>query len=782
MPPPLDLVNVPAEDLLNSTRAEDARRARRTIIFKDHEGGDVSSIFLMPVKKLGPDWKTLSSLPYQVYLLDDAVEGADMQVLDQFCAVMYNLLRNSSTFHEKIRFDVYQTPREDYLACVEHQRREIDWRNRNGIWPRLVSTWSTNPEGGSDRGFIFVIDSVEIVKQGISLVYFDPDEYHDPIKRRRVWHLAGYGGDFDLVRAIRVRTTPSLTRFLRRAERCAGIDYRGTNLRFTDGGSATQAERSAGMECLSPTNFRFTDVGSSSRALSTALEPATHDYAEYGEDEDEEPLFLEQQNGVDEVADDISEDGNLQPHGRPQVVDRFRCNELTTVPEPGAKRYRTKTYEDSQSRCTVSVWDSALSTTRPPFSMTLYCGSAATFSAKSLFGCLNKGLISMEPWTLDVKRGFDSLSQAHVHQRLEASRRDSSRVSHRRSCMRMLVRKIVAGRLPLELCNVIEENLIFPVIPDYACSQIRPFHNLLLYFAPKSAVPSLSQGPLLVFSTPSRLLSASGEDTFISSGVEGRPGLRGPDTEELRVKHLRFWHRVADEIHTIASLCASEDNVSPQHEVIPSATISIDPPLWYSKSGDLDDSNLVTLHVNSPQTLTLHMHRLFSHHIFFEGLQLVDLTADHVLPQLPLQPDGRQTLRHDDSWSTSASLGLSNLHDGDSWSTSTSLDLSFRARVESRLRRLEVLEPGQTFQWPWICTHYLRARKNRGELIDGHRYAFRANPNVPLKVVRWTYGKPGALERMCDRPPMPVSLEHEVTFTIRQNIDSSGNSQLCSVT
>ncbi|KAI7332653.1 hypothetical protein KC315_g4561 [Hortaea werneckii] len=779
---PQDLVNVPAEDLLNANRAEDARRARRTILVKDHEGGDVSCIFLMPVKKLSPDFKTLPRLPYQVYLLDDAVEGSDMQVLDQFCAVMYHLLRNSSGFHEKIHFDVYQTPREDHLACVEHQRREIDWRNRNGIWPRLVSTWSADHDDGGDRGFIFVIDSADLVRHGISSVYFDPDEYHDPIKRRSVWHLAGYRGDFDLVRAIRIRTTPSLKRLLCKAERRAGIDHRGTNLRFTDGGSASRAERSAGMECLSPTTFRFTDVGSSSRALSPALEAASHDYAEYGEDEDEELLFLEQQNGVDAMADDISDDANLQPDGRPQIIDRFRCNELRTVPGPDAKGYGTETYEDSQSQCTVSVWDSTVSATRPPSSITLYCGSAATFSAESLFRCLNKGLISMEPWTLDVKRGFDSLSQAHVHQRREASRRNSSRVSHRRSCMRMLVRKIVAGTLPLELCDVIEEKLIFPVIPDYACSRIRPFHSLLLYLAPKSSVRSLSQGPLLVFSNLSRLLSASGVDNFIFSGAEGRPGLLTPDTEELRVKHLRFWHRVANEIHTIASLCAAMDYVSPQHEFIPSATISIDPPLWHSKRRSLDDSNLVTLRVDSPQTLTLHTHELFSHDLFFEALQLVDLTADHVLPQLPMEYHDRQTLRHDDSWSTSASLGLSNLHHDDSWPTSVSLGLSTRARIESRLRRLEVLEPGQSFQWPWICDQYLSARERRGELIDGHRYAFRANPNVPLKVVRWTYGKPGALERMCGRPPMPVSLEHEVTFTIRQNIDSSGDSQLCSVT
>ncbi|KAI7187667.1 hypothetical protein KC363_g5884 [Hortaea werneckii] len=692
---------------------------------------------------------------------------------------MYRLLRGSSIWHEKIVFDIYQTPRKDYLACVEHQRMEIDWRNRNGIWPRLISTWSADPEDGGDRGFILVIDSVDIAKHGISLVYFDPDEYHDPIKRRRVWHLAGYGGDFDLVRAIRIRTMPSLTRFLRRAEQRAGIDHRGPNLRYTDGGSASRAERRAGLERLSPTNFRFTDVGSH-RALAPALEATTYGYAEYGEDEDEELLFLRQQNAVSEMADS-SEDGDLQPNGQPQIIDRFRCNELRTMPGLAAKRYRTEAYEDSQLQCTVSVWDSTISATRPPFSMTLYCGSAATFSAESLFGCLNKGLVSVEPWTLDVKRGFDSLSQAHVHQRREASRRSSSRVLHRRSCMRMLVRKVASERLPLELCDVIQEKLIFPVIPDYACSQLRPFHNLLLYFAPKSSVRSLSQGPLLVFSNPSRLLAASSADCITTSGAPQRPGLLGPDTEELRVKHLRFWHRVADEIHTLASLCATVDSVFPQHEFIPSATISIDPPLWDSGTLNSVDSNLVTLRVNSSQTLTLHTHELFSHDLFSEALQLVDLTADRVLPQMPFVQDTRQTLRHDDSWSTSAGLGLSTLSHGENLSTSASLGLSIAAHFDSRFRRIQALEPGQSFQWPWNCESYLSSRKHRRELIDGHRYALRANPNVPLKVVWWTYGKPGAMERVCGRPPIPVSLEHEVTFTIHKDIDSSGWSRLYAV-
>ncbi|KAI7348025.1 hypothetical protein KC320_g6878 [Hortaea werneckii] len=658
---------------------------------------------------------SIPTLPYQVYITNAALEGSDVPALDQFCAAIHDLHHSSLASHPHRRFDIYQTSQENSLACVEHQRKEVQWRNGNGIWPPLVSTWSTSDRGG-DRGFILVIDSVDIVKHGISLLCFDPDEYHDPIKRRRVWHLSGDEGDFDLVRGIKIRNKLSLIDWLRHIER-------------------------------NPWSGRR-----SSRVQPPAVGAAPYDHAEDGESEDDELLNLEQQGGgaVDEFADDSSEDEVPQPNGRPRIIDRFRLDELWTSPGLGTKRYGIETYEDSQSQFTVSVWDSTLSATRPHFSVTLYCGSAATFSAEALFRCLNKGLIRKQPWTLDVKRGFDSLPQAHLHHGREASRRASSRLSHRSSCIRMLVRNIVAGRLPVELCDTIEEMLTLPTIPDYACSRLRPFHDFMLYFAPKPSVRSLSQGPVLVFSNPSRLLSANGVEGF-TYNANYRHGVQAPDTENLRVRNLRFWHRIADEIHTLASLCATENSGSPQLECTPSATISIDSPLWRGTGTHFDEFTLVTLRVKSPRTLTLHTHGLFSHDLFFEALQLVDLTTDRVLPQHPHEDSDRRILSHDDSWSTSASLGLSNHPD-----------------VHSRLRRLEVLEPKQSVQWRWNSSTYWELRRGRGELIDGHQYALRANPDVLLKAVRWTYGKPGALEEICGRPPMPVSLESEVKFTIHK--------------
>ncbi|KAI7476912.1 hypothetical protein KC351_g9177 [Hortaea werneckii] len=704
------------EYLFNVTRVEDARRDRHITVVKDHEGGDVSLTRFTIGKKTRLRRDSMPDLPYQVYITNAALEGSDVPALDQFCAAMYDIYHGDPHIYSHPRFDIYQTPQENSLACVEHQRKELEWRNRNSIEPRLISTWSTSDRDG-DRGLILVIDSVDIVKHGISLVCFDPDEYHDPIKRRRVWHLPGDEGDFDLVRGVKIRFKLSLIDWLRHSERNAFRDGRG-----------------------------------SSRALHPAIRAALYDHTEDGEDEDDELLNLQEEFGgaVDEIADYSSEDEVLQPNGRPRIVDRFRLNELRALPGLGAKRYGIETYDDSQSQFTVSVWDSTLSATRPHFSVTLYCGSAATFSAEALFRCLNKGLIRKQPWTLDVKRGFDSLPKAHLHHGREASRRASSRLSRRSSCIRMLVRNIVAGKLPVELCDTIEGMLILPTIPDYACSRIRPFHDLMLYFAPKPSVRSLSQGPVLVFSNPSQLLSANGMEGS-TYNANYRQRVQAPDTEELRVRNLRFWHRIADEIHTLASLCATEDSLSPQLEHTPSATISIDSPLWRGTRTHFDEFTLVTLRVKSPRTLTMHTHGLFSHDLFFEALQLADLTTNRVLPQHPHEDSDRCILSHDDSWSTSASLGLSN-----------------HADVHSRLRRLEVLEPEQSVQWRWNGSSYWELRRGRGELIDGHQYALRANPDVFLKAVRWTYGKPGALEEICGRPPMPVSLQSEVKFTVHK--------------
>jgi len=711
----------------------------KSTTIKDHDGEAVTLSWCPRGRRA--DLERVPPFPFQVYVLKSAAAtAADADFPTNFALFAENLggLPNADT---QYRFEVYSQSQPSILACVEHQRQEVKWRNRNGIWPRLVSDWAEYPDPVTNhgppgyQGFILVVDTNTWENNGIIFVSFDPAAYANPAEFW-AWNFASHG-DIDVVHAAVHDDLDRFTEELERWWRHAGGEWTQNDLaRRNDGG-------------FSP-------------ALYPAVDPAAHEDAEYededeAEAEDQEVAPLSDLEADRDVAERVAEDGF--DDGFPSLIyDTFRPNELWVLPSAQDKRFRTETHEDTAGHCTVSVWDSKKSALRPPFSFTLYCSRGAPFAAEAVFGCLNKGLIADEAWTLDVKRGFETLDAAYGYHSREAARRTPSRVEQRRHCIQLILHKIASQHLPTELLDHVEQYLVPPVAPTYANDPSRPFENFFLYFDPGPSKP-LSEGPLLVYSKP--LLDPPTHAPRRYAGVTGQ---REPGEQQryqrdlLRVRNLRFWYRVADELHILWSLCSPRSEAIAPAE-LPAIHLRIEVPRLFTES-DIEHPRLnhppahCFLILNYSEPVTLHQNFPTISRLVYESLELTDLTTGFTYPPLPYSYPSSDTIHCTDSWASTAKLGLRRVPP--------------RGIPEADLPQspFHTLEPHtlcRSFNVQGIVEVWWQKVLLEGRLLDGHEYALRLNDHA--EVSRWTFGRLGALKGPYNLPPLPLRLEKEVRFT-----------------
>lgn len=676
------------------------------------------------------------AFPFPVYILDSAKALAQ----DPACAARVCTFLEIKTLniHPAPRFDIHETTKPNALTCIEHQRKEVDWRNPNGIWPRLVSHWtdgSTGPDGY--KGLVIVLDSSNLTADGLLLVDFDPLAYESAANRQSVWHLVGKG-DIATVRAERLVAAESIRRRLREVWVRAGYSWTAADLGRRN-------------------------VGGFTPALYPAVDPAAHEDAESDDsvsadlrlDGPEELAGHALSDGEDENADDTNVDE------APLIKDSFRNTDLWISPEPYSRRFRTETYDDATGHCTVGVWDSRLSAQRPPFSVALFCGPGVNYSAESLFGCLNKGLLTHEAWTLDVKRGYNTLSQAYEHHTLDSNKRDARRTRRRQKCIRMIVDRVNSARLPTELCDLVQELLMPAAVPDYAASRIRPYQQMFLYFAPPSP-RDLPEGPLLIYSRPSPRQNARYAD-----GSRWHPTWMS-DLCDFGVINLRFWHRTADEIHIVSSLWQSQNNPR-QVGNLPVITLRFTSPsllrrsdIFITERSAWDTDTWISLSHDVEVPLTVHSSGLFSHDVVYEALELANLTTGEVLCQLPVKALGmRRTLSCSDSWSTSRSLGL-----------------PCERNLAEQDRRMRTIEPSEEASLRLLLWSYFKRRDLRGDFHHGHEYSLRLRRDVGLRLVRWTYGRERQLKGPFNMPSLDVRSETDVRFRFEEDVEIEPHSAL----
>jgi hypothetical protein len=264
-------------------------------------------------------------------------------------------------------------------------------------------------------------------------------------------------------------------------------------------------------------------------ALYPAMDPDSH------QDVEDDEVELSNLTDEEEESDSYPDRQDSLAHLRQKTlkyVDTFDMNDIFLGPGQ-LNNFTSETYSDVLGLPVTSVWDTQKAKKRPPFAVTLYTTSdMLPAHPKALFKCLNWGMIADEAWTLDVVTNMPNLSSAYEYHRAAWRSRTTGRTRQRRSCIQMLLQKIVPPHLPAELSEVIENLLVPPPIPSYSSPCRRPFKHLFLYIDSKA----LRSGPLLVYSEP--------EVPKHTSAGHGA----------LRLHCLRLWNRVANEISNLESL------------------------------------------------------------------------------------------------------------------------------------------------------------------------------------------------------------------------------------
>ena len=708
-------------------RYEESDLERRTQQFttRDHSGDEVA-VSWDPSAWTNPD-EDLPPFPFQVYILSTAESVANDAAFPRKLAAFVHLHWGSKVMC-RFHFQVYRRPFPNILACIAHQRREIHYRNRNGIVPRMLEEWAEDEEY---KGRILVIDRDGWEREGIVFASFDPVE-HENRSQFSAWNIAAIG-DFDIVKASRAKHTSAATSILRHWYVWAGGPNTEDFLqRRNDGG-------------ISP-------------VLYPAIDPAAHYDVEH---EDVHELDSTEIPGPAMLVDE-----NDQDNGNPRIINTFDPSELF-LREEELNCYQSETYSDHFGLPITSIWNTDFSRTRPPFSFTLYVAfdflDKLQIHPKALFRCLDKGLIAREAWTLDIVTNMPSLDAAFQYHARASADRAPEKARRRRECARLLVQKTSGSRLPGEILEYIEDLLAPPQIFNYSERPRRPFQDFMLYLDKSRKY----NGPLMIYSNPDGSWRKA-TSTLSEHLARGEP-YNHPDCI-LRVVHQRYWHRVADELHVLWSLC-SPRRLPDDNPTIPRAHLWLRAP-----EACVDHASFGTQYINGYPDLTLEFcsdgnvvlpadafrrldSSMFSHDLWDECIAIIDLETGAVLSPVPARIE--DTAICFDSWAKTRDLGFGPgpdqaLHPR-FW--------FFEPNVPTKL----MLRPSQ--EW-W--QHNVR----NGTFKSGREYAFKlkAGFNIP----RWTYGsrpeKDGSKPNIhgpFNLPPIPVTVD-ETPQPFKFRVESIG--------
>lgn len=550
-----------------------------------------------------------------------------------------------------------------------------------------------------------VIDRDDGADAGIVLAGFDPAQY-DRGHSYTFWNVA-QKGDHPVVEAGRVGAKSIIRERLRAWWVSAGHSWTEAHLDRRNKGAVTPV-------------------------LYPAIDPAAHRDAEHEE--------IHELDGTS-VPGPVVQPISLHPDtGDVLIEDTFDQSELF-LKDYDLEHLRNESYSDSFGLPVTSVWNCKLSHTRPVFSMTIYLTFDVIINSRALFNCLNKGLISKEPWTLDIVRNMPNLEASFDYHARTSSLRTAERTSWRRSCTTMLLNKIAGHKLPTELLDYIRELVIPHEIPNYSARPTRLFKDVFMFLD----ASSLSMGPRLVYSNPASFWQGSEEikgpfddPRRWSSAFMREYGSQAP---KLQVSNLRYWHRVADEIHILWSF-SSPRLTGVDLASMPRIKLRMNFPESVHRgqfAGALARSELrYELHFSQPITLPIPS---LSHWGLFD---IIDLETGMILPRLPFRLRGINSCS--DSWEQTRELGFHRPTFLTLWPSSSH-------------RKLPAPVTGGSQGW---YEPYVHAE---GLLTHGHRYELHLRDGV--NIPRWILGTSRGGGHPYNLPPIEVTMSESSQLTFR---------------
>lgn len=669
----------------------------RTASTRDHNGEHVR-IAWVARESYDVYAEKLPPFPFQVYILSSAEKT--LQDLD-FPPNFVDLVERTTFLSAHAHFEFYSSGFNNILACTAHQRREVESRNRNAIWPRLISSWA-GQRGWGYKGLILVIDRDQWESNGVIVAEFGAHG----LRHEEAVDLPG--GDETVLWAERKYMPTDLRSSLLRAWSEVGHTWAQSDLeRHNRGG-------------FSP-------------ALYPAVDPSAHHDAEHDEEADVDAEPLTGESHPEPMETDDCEAAN------PEVT----MEDLSKSPQV-LEGLKNVTYQGHAGWETTSVWKASLSKTRPPFAFTLYLASdTLPFAAEALFASLDRELLSNAAWTLDIVRNVPDIQSALHHYSHETRCRTPARTEKRLKCVRMLLEKICAASLPEELLQLMEELLVPPTYPTYSAPPHRVFHDMFLFLDSSAQLT----GPRVIYANHYR-------DHHVVTSDEERP-VNSPSQPKdpilkLHVTDLQSWRLVSDELHIVWSLCSPRLKILPTD--LPWFSMGLDIPSIFTLSPHFqryEEHNegyyapaSLTLHGAGP--ITVHDPRSLSDELWHEGVEITDVDKNTKLPTVPLESNNISDQRTS-SWSEDPMMRSRDLEDDGSGAMLMTVSLQ---------EEKPCLMPSR-YEW-WL------AQYEAGLLEHNHDYIVSVRNDCAVK--RWTYGSVPGLKGPYNLPPIPVHGEKECRF------------------
>jgi hypothetical protein len=338
-----------------------------------------------------------------------------------------------------------------------------------------------------------------------------------------------------------------------------------------------------------------------------------------------------------------------------QIIASDVDNDVLWESASSFSNVRSETYHDDGGNRFESTWSTKHSTQRPAFAISIYLGEGCRFAPEALFSLWNRGPISYEAWTSDTNRCEGSLAEAAARHSVESNLWREPRIYARRACANMVLEHVIDGSLPVEIFDHIHHFLVPPAIPDFSFPVIRRFRDFMLYLDGAR----VDTGPKAVYSRPVAPHRLAHTPLIDRSQPLVPPY---PQDIPLSVSHLRYWHRVSDEIHTLWSMCSAR-SLLPAGLAMPQASLQLriadNFQLICGGQPELSDNRracslLFSLQANSP--VTIHKSPLFSANILLgNALELYDITSKVRVPQQTVR--GWDEYYHRHSWSRTPALG-----------------------------------------------------------------------------------------------------------------------------
>lgn len=646
--------------------------------------------------------------PFQVYVLASAKKTlGDCEFPNKFVERIVNL----NCLHDKeshVHFEFYRSRFNNVLSCTAHQQKEIESRNRNAVWPRLIPNWDLRARMGYP-GFILVIDRDDWQANGVLVVHFDG----------RHGASMGYdapGGEDSILWAERMYSPDCLGCWI-------------SSVWSEAGGTWTQS------------NLDGYNKGQTSPVLYPALDPSAHEDAEHDDIQDDHSVS-EQSAGSESMAS-----GPLRPQ-IPEVDIRDLMKAAKDL-----EGSTTTTYEGHAGWETTSVWRQSLSKTRPPFAFTLYLPSdSLPFAAEALFACLDRELLSTAAWTLDVIRNVPNMQSALHHYSHEKRYRAPEKTAMRIEWARMLLNKICAPWLPEELVQIIEDMLVPLHCPNYSAPPDRVFHDMFLYLDPSAPL----MGPKIVYSNHFQ------ED--IDPEFQRRRRHKEP-VLKLHVTDLGSWRLVSDELHILWSLCSPRLKIATTdlplflvHLYFPEVC-ALQPRNNPDDHGEQWPEKAVAKFKLRGTDETIVLHDQLTHawtisdDFWYTALECCEADEGAKLPNVPIIARNIEEQRLS-SWSEDPLMRSPDYLDDDPGDDPDDVTRGIPKCMSPQKGRNNLQIAGRQ-EW-WLAMY------EAGWLKDGHEYIVRVKRGWGMR--RWTYGSMPGLKGPYNLPPIPVHGQNECRF------------------